>query len=171
MFGFSVLAILALLVAMNTGSGVLRSIASEHWPRASAQIIASTLYENSADVSPRWEPSIVYHYKVGTATFTSDRVRFLMSPMYRREQATRVLDTYHVGRIVSVAYDPANPGESVLEPGPAPDTWEQLLVLLFLVVLSGYIYYEIRNPARRILLRSAPDSTTNNEEPDLPQGA
>ena len=164
MFGFTILAVIATLIAMNTTSGVFRSIASEQWPHASAQVIASTVYEDSTDVSPRWEPSVVYHYKVGDRTFTSGRVRFLMHPMYRREEANQVADSYQVGRVVSVAYDPANPSESVLEPGPPPGTSKQVGILLALILITAFIYYEIHHPERRVLLRGI-HSRTYRPEP------
>lgn len=100
---------------------------------------------------------MVYHYQIGSETFTSGRIRFLMGPMYRREEASRVVEPYNIGRVVRVAYDPANPRESVLEPGPPPGALMNVLLVLLLVGVTGYIYYEVRHPGRRVLLRSIPD--------------
>ena len=153
-FGLFLLGVLVACVGMNTMSALGRSLASERWPRASAQVVSSSVYREGADVSPRWEPAVVYQYKIGNRTFTSHRIRFLMGPMYRREEANQITESYSVGRVVSVAYDPANPGESVLEPGAPSGTLKQVLLMLFLIGMTSYIYYEIRHPQRRILLRS-----------------
>jgi Protein of unknown function (DUF3592) len=155
--GLVLLGIIVVLIGTNVFSGIIRSLVSKRWPRTSAQIVESTVYEDGADVSPRWVPEVVYRYKIGTETFTSRRIRFLMPAMYQSEEASGIVDSYGLGRVVRVAYDPANPSESILEPGLPPKALQQFLLALFLLAITGYIFYEIRHPERRIILRSPPD--------------
>ena len=154
MFGLSLLGLLIACIAMNTLWEFARSLASERWPRAAGKVVSSSVYRDASDVSPRWDSEVLYQYKVGNQTFTSGRIRFLMGPMYRREKASEIAQSYAVGRAVQIAYDPANPWESVLEPGAPSGMLKHVLLTLFLVIVTGYIYYEIHHPERRILLRS-----------------
>ena len=158
MLGVVLLGILVSVAVKNTASGLVYSYASERWPRTTAQVVDSEVYHDGTAVPPRWEPAVVYQYKVSDQTFTSGRVRFLMPPIYRREEATHIAESYKVGRVVRVAYDPADPRESVLEPGPPSGTLKEILIVLFLISLTGYIYYEIHHPERRILLRTKSSS-------------
>src|SRR5438093_1168732 len=113
--GLFFLAIVAVWIAMNTASGLLYSLESERWPLTSAQVVNSGLYVDGSNVSRGWEPTVVYKYKIDNRTFTSGRVRFLMGPLARQEEASQIVDSYRVGRVVPVAYNPANPNQSVLE--------------------------------------------------------
>ena len=152
--GLLILGTLVCSVATNVTSGVTHSLASQRWPRVSARVVESSVYEDGRDVARRWEPDVVYQYTIGNQTFTSRRIRFLMSPIYQEEQASKISALYRQGRVVQVAYDPSNPSESVLQPGLPPGTLKQVLLAVFLVAITGYIYYEIQHPGRRILLRS-----------------
>lgn len=154
MLGIFLLGLLVACVATNTISGLSRSVASERWPRASAEVVSSAVYRDGSDVAPRWEPAISYRYYIGNNTFTSGTIRFLMGPMYDRDEATQIAESYSVGSVVRVAYNPDNPRESVLQPGTPPGTLKQVLLALFLIGITGYIYYEIHHPERRILLRT-----------------
>jgi hypothetical protein len=156
-FGLFILGIIVLCIATNIISGITRSLSSERWPRASAQVVASAVYQDGTDVSPRWEPEVVYRYKIGNQTYTSRRIRFLMAPTYQLQEASGIAESYSLGRVVQVAYNPAVPSDSVLEPGLPPGTLKQVLLVLFLMTVTSYIYYEIRHPERRVVLRSIPD--------------
>jgi hypothetical protein len=164
MLGLFILGIIVVCIGTNIASGITRSLVSERWPRASAQVVASAVYQDGRDVAPRWEPVVEYRYQIGNRTFTSRRIRFLMSPMYQPQEANGIAEGYSLGSVVQVAYNPANPSESVLEPGLPPGTLKQVLLVLFLLALTSYIYYEIRHPERRILLRSLPDSIFESRE-------
>ncbi|MBV9086558.1 MAG: DUF3592 domain-containing protein [Acidobacteriaceae bacterium] len=152
--GLLILGTLVCSVATNVTSGISHSLASRHWPRVSARVVESSVYQDGRDVARRWEPDVVYQYTIGSQTFTSRRIRFLMPPMYQQEQASEISELYRQGRVVQIAYDPSNPRESVLQPGLPPGTLKQVLLALFLVAITAYIYYEIQHPERRILLRT-----------------
>lgn len=160
MLGLVLLGIIVVSIGANIFSGITRSLVSKRWPRTTAQILVSAVYRDGADVSPRWAPEVVYQYKIGAKTFTSRRIRFLMPPMYQPEEASGIAEAYNLGSTVQVAYNPAIPSESVLEPGLPPGTSKYVLLMLFLMAVTSYICYEIRHPARRILLRSLPDDVS-----------
>ncbi len=162
--GLFIFGTLAIWITLNVFSGVSSSLRSEHWPKAPAQIVSSGVVIGSANVATRWIPHVEYVYVVGHTSYRSSRIRFLMSPFYQEENASAVTAPYPVGRSISVAYDPAAPKESVLEPGPPPGVWKQMLIALFFCSLSGYIFFEIGHPERRVLLRSNPEIAQCEEE-------
>jgi hypothetical protein len=164
MLGLLILGIIVVCIGSNIFSGIYQSFRSERWPRAEAQITTSVVNRDPSDVATRWTPTVAYRYSVGNSSFTSNRVRFLMAPMYQREEASSIVEAYGVGRAVSIAYNPANPAESVLQPGPPPGTTKQALIAMFLFGLVGYIFYEIHHPERRILLRTFTDQISGSEE-------
>jgi hypothetical protein len=164
--GLLILGIIVVGICSNTFSGVVQAFKSQYWPRTVAHVTESVVTRDATDVAPRWTPAVEYRYNVGNNAFTSHRVRFLMAPIYQREQATEITDAYGAGRDLRIAYNPANPSESVLEPGLQPGTWKQLLSALFLLSITGYIFYEIHHPERRVLLRSVPDDFFGTPEPD-----
>jgi hypothetical protein len=166
MLGLLILGIIVVCIGSNIFNGIYQSLQSRHWPKAEAQITASVVSRDASDVATRWTPNVEFRYHVGNSAFTSKRVRFLMAPMYQREEATGITDAYAVGRGVSVAYNPANPAESVLEPGLPPGTTKQVLIAMFLFGLVGYIFYEIHHPERRILLRTFANEISGSEEPE-----
>jgi Protein of unknown function (DUF3592) len=166
MLGLLILGILVVCLGSNIFSGIYQSLQSEHWPRAEATVTTSAVNRDGSDVATRWTPVVEYRYNVGNASFASKRVRFLMAPMYQREEATGITEAYGVGRAVSIAYNPANPADSVLEPGLPPGTTKQVLIAMFLFGLVGYIFYEIHHPERRILLRTFSDQVSSSEEPE-----
>lgn len=166
MLGLLILGIMVVCIGSNIFSGIYQSFESKQWPRAAATITASSVNREAKDVATRWSPVVEYRYNVGNTAFTSKRVRFLMAPMYQREEAAGITDAYGVGRVVSIAYNPADPGDSVLQPGLPPGTTEQVLIAMFLFGLVGYIFYEIHHPERRILLRTFSNEITGSEEPE-----
>lgn len=164
MFGLLILGIIVVCIGSNTFSGVAQSLRSDRWPRAAAHVTASVLHRDATDVAPRWSPAVEFRYSVGNTVYTSRRIRFLMAPLYQRERAAEIVDAYSVGRAVTIAYNPANPGDSVLEPGLPPGALKQVLIAMFLIGLTGYIFYEIHHPARRVLLRTFSDDSLENQQ-------
>jgi hypothetical protein len=164
MFGLLVLGIVAICIGSGIFSGVSKAIESERWPRASAQIIESEVQRDASDVAPRYTPTVEFRYNVGDVSYTSHRIRFLMAPIYQHEAASSIQNGYSVGREVAIAYNPKNPADSVLEPGLPPGTTKQVLLALFLLGITGYIFYEIQNPQRRVLLRTFSEDLFDSRE-------
>lgn len=154
MFGLLVLGVIVVTVCSGILSGISRSVQSERWPRVAGRIIGSEVDRDGSDVAPKYIPAVEFRYSVGDVTYTSHRIRFLMAPIYQREVATHIQNGYVQGREVSIAYNPESPAESVLEPGLPPGTAKQIFIAIFLLGITAYIFFEIHNPTRRILLRT-----------------
>jgi hypothetical protein len=150
------LAALSLWIVVSISSNLYFSIVSAHWPKATARVTSSGVYSNGKGVGVSWTPKVEYAYEAGGSVHHSSKIRYLMRAFYDVDSASEVQASYPEGRVVSVAYDPQDPSQSVLEPGLAPGMWTQGLIPLFFCGLCGYIFFEITNPHRRVLLRSNP---------------
>jgi hypothetical protein len=97
-----------------------RARASAAWPRTTGRVIAARLDAAPADedgyVARR--AVVTYHYEVDGAALRGARVFFGDEiPLQFAGPGKRCLAEYRAGRAVQVAYDPAAPGQAVLEPG------------------------------------------------------
>lgn len=132
------------LVVTAVGSGVTfwlgkplrdQAVASRSWPATEGRIVRSTLEESRKDGKTHYSADIGYEYQLDGRTLTGSRVwigdAYSSSPGNEFRTAVK---RYPVGRQVQVHYDPQDPTESVLEPGP---TWSgSLLFLIGLGVLA-----------------------------------
>ncbi len=93
------------------------------WPTASATIVRSEVIGVRA-----YRPNVVYEYRVETLVYRDSSA--LQPAAFggrnsKREKAKTVIADYPVGATVVVYYNPQDPGESYLRPGPswAPFGW------------------------------------------------
>ncbi len=102
-----------------------KAVAALTWPRARARITASTvgvtkeISGNPDDLTPNtfYVPQISFAYEVGGTAYQGSRVSYAdLKTAFRKKVDERVAK-YPVGAVVEVAYDPAQPSESVLETG------------------------------------------------------
>jgi hypothetical protein len=146
------LASLAIWLTFSVGSGLYRSLESLRWPTVSVTVTSSDVSTGVSNMGRWWQPELKYEYQIDGKNYASSRIRYLMRPFYHPEDARQIQGAYPQGRRLRAAYDPQNPSESVLEPGIPEGMWWRLLMPLFFWVLIGYLFYEIRNPQRRVLL-------------------
>jgi hypothetical protein len=105
--------------------------ASTAWPCVSGEVVGTELRETGRDedgeVSRR--AVITYRYTVDGAGHEGTRVFFGDGMALRfAGPSTRRLAAYPAGRAVQVAYDPADPGRAVLEPGAGAAAYLSCLV-------------------------------------------
>ena len=151
------LGIITVWLTASIASNFFYSLTSRHWPKAPAHITYSGVVAGMSNVGT-WAPDVEYEYQVGGKAYHSASIRYPMPTFYDEDAAAEVQAAYTKGREVAVAYDPRDPSRSVLETGVPPGMWNQALIPLFFWVLSGYIFYEINHPGRRLLLRSNPEA-------------
>ena len=143
---FGLLIVIGGALAINSGWRDLEhSEASESWPTAAGEITAAgvgtKLVRAAGQISPRYEPEIVYTYKVGgdfyegrTVWAGSEGVSF-----GERSFARELVDRYPVGRSVTVYYDPANPVSAVLEQGADSTVYLVLGIGAFFVAAGAWL--------------------------------
>lgn len=156
------LASVAVWLTLSLGSDFYLCLASLRWPTVPVRITASDVSTGVSNMGRWWQPELTYDYQVGGRNYRSSSIRYLMPAFYHVEGARQIQAAYPKGAQAQAAVDPANPSQSVLEPGIPEGMWWRGLIPLFFWTLTGYIFYEIRNPQRRFLL--LPDAETAGQE-------
>ncbi len=152
MIGLFGLTCFALWITFSLGSRFILGVESLWWPTVPARVTSSTVSTGVSNTGRWWQPELTYDYQVGGRAYQSSGIRFVMPPAYREEPAREMQAEYPEGRLTRAAYNPKNASQSVLEPGVPAGLWWRALIPLFFWTLTGYIFYEIRHPERRMLL-------------------
>ena len=133
-------------VLLITNIGRLQiTLAQKKWPAVSGTILESKI----SDLRQAW-PTIVYTYTVNGQEFT--RSTHLHFPAFggrtnRLDAATKVIAAYAPGEQVRVYYNPQNPSESLLKPGPTWDIFGQIgLALTFLGTSAFFLAASLAPP-------------------------
>jgi len=106
-----------------------------------------------------WAPNIEYEYEVNGQTHRSTTIRYFMPAYYQQAEARAVQAEYPQGTQTKAAYDPANPGRSVLEPGVPSGLWARAIIPVFLWSLCAWVPYGVRNPQPE-MGRSVPEEAS-----------
>lgn len=105
------------------GGEAVKAGRSDGWPEAPGVVRLSKVTRSQSDDGDTFGAQVVFDYEVGGVTRTGDRVWFGQYGSGDRSMASGVVGKYPAGRRVSVRHDPADPWESVLEPGRGPSAW------------------------------------------------
>ena len=106
-----------------------RVAASKAWPSTQGRVISTQVATKQRDISdsnsntPVWRtdyiPEVTYEYAVGNASFRSHQIAFGSRVYGNGPAAQQVLQKYPVHGVVTVYYDPMQPGTAVLEQNAA----------------------------------------------------
>jgi hypothetical protein len=91
--------------------------ASVKWPSAPGQII-KILVQKFGLWRPAFLPVVEYPFHANGRDQTGKRIAYRVLASRDEKEAQAFVKKYPVGAKVKVTYDPANPQDSVLEPGP-----------------------------------------------------
>ena len=148
---------IAVWLTLSLGSCLYMSLISLQWPAVPVQILSSGVSSGNSTLGRWWAPDVEYEYKIDGRTYHSINIRYWMPHFYDEESARTVEAAYPAHAEVKAAYDPRDPERSVLEPGVPSAMWPRALIPVFFWCLVGYIFYEIKHPARRHLLPAIPN--------------
>lgn len=111
--------LVALVGAFLVAREALRALASAHWPTTAATITDSRVtQESSRPGRESWTPRVQYTYAVAGKAYVGDVLRLGGFPSSScRSLAEAQQQRHPKGSTCPVAYDPAQPQTSVLEPG------------------------------------------------------
>jgi len=114
--------------------------ASRDWPHVIGKITSANLTEDSRGEGTSYEAKVQYEYAVNGVHFTGDRIGFTPQSYVRSNRARQVLDMYRVNAAVTVYFDPAKPGQAVLE-REAPNMILGLTagIILLAIAVAGYL--------------------------------
>lgn len=122
---------------------------SESWPTVSGEVTRSAIREEYDEDGTVYYADVVYEYVAADKRYSNDRVSFGEYGSSNRRHAIEIVERYPSGRIVTVAYDPDDPGTAVLEPGV---TWSSYLILgiglLFSIIPAVLILASLIKPNR-----------------------
>lgn len=155
LFGLTVVAV---WLTLSLGSDFYLCLTSLRWPTASVTITSSDVSTGVSSMGRWWQPELTYEYRVGSQSYRSSSIRYLMPAFYHAEGARQIQASYPKGAQLQAAINPRNPSQSVLEPGIPEGMWWRGVIPLFFWILTGYIFYEIRHPQRRFLLLRDPET-------------
>ncbi len=112
---------LMFLGALLTWPFVHRRNASAHWPTTNGVIsaVGLKLSLHKRHIEPCYEATIFYSYVVNGIPCVCNRISFADSiPVFEKDVGIAWLSrNYPVGKVMTVYYDPVDPGFSVLKPG------------------------------------------------------
>lgn len=86
------------------------------WSITDGIIISSEIIENQ-NRSTTYEANVRYKYIIGEKSYLSEQVSFGQDSSNDLEHARSIVRRYETGEKISVHFNPANPSQSVLEPG------------------------------------------------------
>jgi hypothetical protein len=112
------------------------------WPKVAGTITRSEIRAEKSEggentgSSTSYRPDIAYSYEVSGKSYTGQRVRAGSVYVRTPKAAEAIREPYPVGRSVEVAYDPARPESSMLEPGNTAGTGTMRFLSIFFVVFG-----------------------------------
>jgi hypothetical protein len=122
------LMVLALLIFALGGYGVVMGAMTLKWPRTAATITSAELLRQTRSIEDGWNSfHVLYQYRVGGRDYVAGGIEPYDFGMQNSAGAAKMRERHPVGSQANVAYDPAHPAVSYLEPGPSS----------FALVLSG----------------------------------
>ena len=110
--------------------------ASSSWQQVEGVVTRSEVtHSTDSDGDDSYSPRVTYGYLAGNLRQESYTIKFGENSYDSRRSAEAIADRYPVGQKVTVYYDPARPGKSVLEPGVTGGSYIVLGVgVLFLLI-------------------------------------
>lgn len=137
------LIVAAVFIFVETIERISMAKESRGWPSVPGLITASEITSNTSigaygsATTTSYHTKVSYGYRVQGHDYESGRVTFgSVGSSY--ERAKEVANRYPLGMDVAVFYDPANPAQSVLEPGKEPPLINRLGPGVF--ALAGILF-------------------------------
>ena len=138
---------------------VAKQIRAREFPTASGQVTRSEVITSPRAKGQRsYREAISYAYVVDGHEYTSDRpglggIRIGDG----RRQVEALVAQYPVGKELTVFYDPAAPGDSVLRPGLLPEhLLAGLMIVPFHLIAFGLIYLAVYPLVARVISNAPP---------------
>jgi hypothetical protein len=143
------LAVIAWRMLKADKANVRLSAASAAWPTVPGLVGAVRVDEqsqrsydsetNSDTVTTTYEPKVDYTYAVAGRDYAGTRINFARLQFSSEKKARAVIANYATGATVTVAYDPADPQNSVLDrttKPPAVSFWTGFIFVMAAVVAA-----------------------------------
>ena len=135
----------ATIIILFIGWSDLRSLS---WPTASGTVVHGIIRPYSTRSGPAYEVKVAYAFTVGDKSYAGSQISFGPGEGYASmEHADKRIGPYREGKMVTVHYDPSDPWQSVLEPGPTGE-WEKAMTISVIgLLLGGFLLFLSRSNA------------------------
>ena len=129
----------ATIIILISGWGDVLSLS---WPTASGTVVQGVIRPYSTRSGPAYEVKVAYAFSVGGTSYAGSQIRFGQPESYSSiARADKRIEPYREGKSVMVRYDPHDPWQSVLEPGPT-DEWEKAMTICVIgLLLGGFLLF------------------------------
>lgn len=125
--------------------------AAASWPTATAQVVTSDVDQGMTlagrrGVRDTFYARIEYRYSVGSQDYTGSELWFDSEPMSTdRSEMEKLTSEYHVGKKITIYYEPGNPRRAVVLPGKntALAKWAMIGGGLCLLIGGGMAYFAL----------------------------
>jgi hypothetical protein len=125
--------------------------ASRSWPVTQGTIVLSQVIKDESHKKAVYRADVQFTYEVSGRAYRGNRISFSLEGVSSADEtgAQRLVEQYPPGKVVSVAYDPSNAVNAVLEPGVRAVSF----LILFLILLSTVFSIAIVVKQLPLLLR------------------
>lgn len=138
--------------------------ASSDWPTVPGKVLSSEVKVSRTKTKSKnkttFGANIRYQFQVNNQDFEGTQVSFGDYSTNDRSHADAIVKRYAVGSVVTVYYNPDEPGNCVLEPGI---NW-----VVYLLPIMGGVFVIIGLVLIFVLSRSTKDRPRNSAEPAKP---
>lgn len=91
---------------------------------------------------PYYAVAVAYAFTVGGRTYAGSVIRFGQPESYASiERADTRIEPYREGKPVTVHYDPSDPWQSVLEPGPTSEWKTAMAIAIIGLALGAFLLF------------------------------
>jgi hypothetical protein len=145
----SVFVIVGMVVAWQGKKRLAIAKRSAGWPYVMGKVISSEMEidrdtDSDRGTSITYSAEVMFEYEVGGVSYAANRVSFGQYGSSSPGPARKILNKYPADEAVKVYYDPADPQNSVLEPGVTFSTY-MVLIGGLVFIFSGALFLFIIN--------------------------
>lgn len=90
---------------------------SQAWPVTEGTVLRSEVVVERVQADDDFHAEVTYRYRLNGREYQGDRIGFGFELSDRLDSAEAIVARYPAGSSILVYYDPADPSQSVLEPG------------------------------------------------------
>jgi hypothetical protein len=121
--------------------------AARNWPTVSGKLlkVGVDVVTKSHNVDDRvlfdtyYRPRIAYSYSVGSRPYNGTKFDCTDSPGSSQKRTRARISKYRPGDSANIAYDPADPCNSVLDPAIRPDVGDGALSIYLEFIAAGFL--------------------------------
>jgi len=120
------------------------SFTIKKWSQISGEIVSLSVdfYQSKVDLDTQgWKKRIFYKYNIKGKDFFNDEISKNIHFLMPYADMVDDSETFFIGKIVTITYNPKNPQDAVLE---SKFSFENIIFVIFGIILFTIAYYNIK---------------------------